>query len=225
MATPAVTSAVSSDNLEIPLIDFNAFLTGDAATKTSTAKAILSGFQTSGFVYLKNHPIPPSQVRQTFAESAKFFQRPREQKDAMAWTTPEANRGYSEPGLEKVADYMDRDDVAKAREEEGADLKESFEIGRESDRDYANHWPDQSDEEGKRFKEHMVHFFDQCKEVHMQVMRAIALGMGLEEKWFDPYTDKGDCTLRLLHYPEVKSEVFKQNRNQVRAGAHVSCGC
>ena len=68
----------------------------------------------------------------------------------------------------------------------------------------------------------MLDFFEQCKEMHVQVMRSIAIGMGLDETWFDSYTDVGDNTLRLLHYPEVKSEVFKQNKNQVRAGAHVS---
>jgi len=67
----------------------------------------------------------------------------------------------------------------------------------------------------------MLDFFERCKELHMQVMRAIALGIGIEETWFDSFVDVGNNTLRLLHYPEVKSEVFKKNKNQVRAGAHV----
>lgn len=99
--------------------------------------------------------------------------------------------------------------------------EQSFEIGLESDPDHDNNWPDIFDEEGKQFKHHMLEFFGQCKEMHVQVMRAIAVGMALEERWFDKFTDGGDNTLRLLHYPEVKSEVFKQNKNQVRAGEHV----
>lgn len=224
MKPVAVSNAVSSDNLEIPLIDFSSFTDGDEATRRSTAKAILSGFQNAGFIYLKNYPIPKSTVQKTFSESAKFFKRPREQKDAMSWTTPEANRGYSKPGLEKVTNLMDKDNIAKEREEAGEDLKESLEIGREDDPEFDNHWPDQFDEDGKAFKEHMLNFFDQCKDMHTQIMRAIAVGLGIDETWFDGYTDDGDNTLRLLHYPEVKSEVFKQNKNQVRAGAHSDYG-
>lgn len=125
MRSEAVSSAVSSDNLEIPLIDFDSFLSGDETTRKFTAQAILSGFQNAGFIYLKNHPIPKSIVARTFEQSAGFFQRPREQKDALAWTTPEANRGYSKPGLEKTSDLTDKDEIAGQRAEAGEDLKEA----------------------------------------------------------------------------------------------------
>ena len=119
---------------------------------------------------------------------------------------------------------MEKEDIAKERESLGADLKESLEIGRDNEPEHPNQWPDQFDEEGKAFKEHMLGFFEQCKQMHIQIMRAIAVGLGLEETWFDSFTDVGDNTLRLLHYPEVKSEVFKQNKGQVRAGAHSDYG-
>lgn len=90
MKPQAVTTAVSlSDSLDIPLIDFSAFRSNDQSTKTTTAQAVLHGFQTAGFIYLKNHGIPQTAVDNTFAESAKFFKRPRKEKDALAWTTPE----------------------------------------------------------------------------------------------------------------------------------------
>ena len=58
----------------------------------------------------------------------------------------------------------------------------------------------------------------------MQLMRAIAVGLGIDETWFDGYTDRGDNTLRLLHYPPVSADVFARNENQVRAGAHSDYG-
>jgi isopenicillin N synthase-like dioxygenase len=70
----------------------------------------------------------------------------------------------------------------------------------------------------------MTDFFDQCKALHVEVMRAIAVGMDLPESFFDSYTDVGDNTLRLLHYPAVKSDVFRINPGQVRAGAHSDYG-
>jgi isopenicillin N synthase-like dioxygenase len=66
----------------------------------------------------------------------------------------------------------------------------------------------------------MLEFFEECKLMHVEVMRAIAVGMGLDETFFDTFVDVGDNTLRLLHYPAVKADVFKINPGQVRAGEH-----
>lgn len=220
----SISNAVSSDNLDIPLIDFGAFTSADEQIRLATAKAILSGFQNAGFIYLKNHSIPKATLQKTFQQSAGFFARPMEQKDALSWTTPEANRGYSGQGREKTSNSFDIDEIMKEREQAGADLKESFEIGREGEEGMPNHWPDQFDEEGKEFKKHMIEFHSICKEMHQEIMRAIAAGLGIEKDWFDDYCDGGDNTLRLLHYPEVRSEVFAKNKSQVRAGAHSDYG-
>lgn len=103
------------------------------------------------------------------------------------------------------------------------DIKESFEIGREDEPGHPNPWPVEEDEI-VGFKSTMTNFFDQCKALHIEVMRAIAVGMGIDANYFDPFLDVGDNTLRLLHYPAVKSEVFKINPGQVRAGEHTDYG-
>ena len=189
-----VSKAVSSDDLEIPLISFSSFVSGDEATKYSTAQAILSGFQNAGFIYLKDHPIAKTAVQRTFEQSATFFKRPREQKEALNWTTPEANRGYSGPGREKVTNLTEREDIAKERDEQGADLKESYEIGRHNDPQHSNNWPDRFDQNGRTFKAHMIEFFEQCKQMHILLMRAIAVGLGIDEAWFDSFCDgESEC--------------------------------
>ncbi|KAI9837273.1 MAG: hypothetical protein M1819_000347 [Sarea resinae] len=218
-----VDAAVAQDNLVIPLIDFSLFLHGTPRDKAQAAHTILAGFQTAGFIYLKNHGIPTESVSRTFAESAKFFARPAEQKDALAWTTPESNRGYVTHGREKVTQLGDKDAVEKLRAR-NPDLKESLEIGREGEEGHPNNWPDGYDEEGKVFKKVMLGFFEQCKDLHMQVMQAIALALGLHENYFDTYTDGGDNTLRLLHYPAVHKSAFVKNQGQVRAGEHSDYG-
>jgi isopenicillin N synthase-like dioxygenase len=117
----------------------------------------------------------------------------------------------------------DKDDVEALRLA-APDLKESLEIGRDDEEGCPNMWPSTEDEEGKEFKKVSMEFFDTCKIMHMQVMRAIAAGLGIDESWFDGYTDRGDNTLRLLHYPPVKKEVFDKNKLQVRAGEHSDYG-
>lgn len=222
-ATPQITSAVSHDNLEIPLIDFSVFLSPNTTpeAKLITAQAILDGFKHAGFIYLRNHGIPKSLVQETFTQSAGFFARPQSQKDALAWTTPEANRGYVAQGREKVTDETDAHEIELLRAAEGEDIKESLEIGREGEKGHPNRWPEQ---DGEAFKAKMLEFFNKCKDLHVQVMRAIAVGLGIQQTWFDEYCDVGDNTLRLLHYPEVKASVFKENERKVRAGAHTDYG-
>ena len=194
--SPSISTAVSHDSLHIPLIDFSTFLSAtDPESKLTTARAILDGFQNAGFIYLRNHGIPKPVVQKTFQQSADFFKRPLSQKDALAWTTPEANRGYVAQGREKVTDATDPREIEELRAAEGEDLKESLEIGREGEEGHPNSWPEV---DGEEFKESMLEFFDKCQDLHVQVMRAIAVGLGIEETWFDSYCDKGDNTLRCV---------------------------
>lgn len=132
-----------------------------------------------------------------------------------------SNRGYVRLGREKVSQGTTKEEVAADRAGGGEDLKESFEIGREGD-EYENLWPDRVEAEGVDFAVTMKEFFLHCQELHRIVMRGVALGMGLEETFFDDYVRKGDNTLRLLHYPPVAKDAFKAGRE--RAGAHTDYG-
>ncbi|KAK0709040.1 2OG-Fe(II) oxygenase [Lasiosphaeria miniovina] len=215
-------AAVQGDGLVIPLIDFSKFLGGDESQKLETAQAILKGFQTAGFIYLKNIPVTAATRAHVFGTSTKLFRLPLETKLSLGWTTPEANRGYSAPGREKVTQLTDISEVEKVRSS-APDIKESFEIGREGEPEHPNQWPAEKGELAG-FRATMTGFFEQCKALHVEVMRAIAVGMGLEGSFFDGFVDVGDNTLRLLHYPAVKKEVFQINPGQVRAGEHSDYG-
>ncbi|KAK1832337.1 hypothetical protein QBC39DRAFT_73655 [Podospora conica] len=215
-------TAVQADGLTIPLIDFSKFLTGTPTEKLSTARAILTGFQTAGFIYLHNHPIPASSVTAAFSASAQLFSLPLPQKLSYAWTTPASNRGYSAPGREKVSLLLSAADVALARAS-APDIKESFEIGRDNEPGRPNHWPSEPSLAAS-FRSVMTSFIAECNALQREVMRAIAVGMGLDDGFFDAYISKGDNTMRLLHYPAVGREVFEENPGQVRAGEHSDYG-
>lgn len=203
-------------------MDFSLFLRGTPDERRSAARSILHGFQTAGFVYLSSHSIPDSVISTVFSTSASFFKRPAVEKERLGWTTPRANRGYVSHGREKVSALVSKEEVAKLKAQV-PDLKESFEIGREGEEGLPNNWPS-GDADAEDFKKVMVAFHDTCKALHVEVMRAIAVGMGLDAGYFDGFTDVGDNTLRLLHYPEVSKEVFKKNAMQVRAGEHTDYG-
>jgi isopenicillin N synthase-like dioxygenase len=212
------------------LIDFSKFLNGNRAQRAETAQAILHGFQTAGFIYLSSIPISRETRSHVFDMSARFFQLDDAAKLSLGWTTPEANRGYSAPGREKVTQETDPSKVEVLR---GAspDIKESFEIGRDDAPGHPNLWPTEQAAPASGthrlvgFRTTMSDFFEQCKALHVEVMRAIAVGMGLDdERFFDGFVDVGDNTLRLLHYPAVDRRVFATNPCQVRAGEHSDYG-
>jgi isopenicillin N synthase-like dioxygenase len=92
-----------------------------------------------------------------------------------------------------------------------------MEIGRDWDKTWRNQWPQESD--APRFKQTMLDFFQTCHELHVHVMRAIALGLGLEEFFFDRKIDQQCHNLRLLSYPPIKTQLLRGG-GQVRAGAH-----
>ncbi|KAF8634607.1 hypothetical protein AX15_000813 [Amanita polypyramis BW_CC] len=198
----------------IPVINFGPFLSGSSVEKHAVALSITNAFKTSGFLYLKNHGISPSISSEVFSSSARFFARPQEQKDNLSWTTPQANRGYVAYGREKLAGIHDTP----------RDLKETMEIGREGVEAFPNRWPDRFDDEGEDFKRVMQNFFAACKDLHVQIMRAIAIGLGLPGHFFDKFTDAGDNNLRLLHYPPISKEIFRKNPGQLRAGEHSDLG-
>ncbi|MCJ1445001.1 MAG: hypothetical protein MMC23_005505 [Stictis urceolatum] len=214
-------------DLAIPLIDISPLSSPSASTRLTCSTSILHAFQTHGFLYLSSHPISPPTISSVFSNSAHFFARPQAQKDALAWTTPRANRGYVAHGREKVSHGRTVEEVLKDRAN-NPDLKESLEIGREGEPGMPNRWPQEvvgeEEFEAREFRDTMRDFFGQCKDLHRTVMRALALGLGLDEGFFDGFVKVGDNTLRLLHYPPVSSEVFRRNKGQVRAGAHTDYG-
>ncbi|KAL5343084.1 hypothetical protein BJX70DRAFT_354427 [Aspergillus crustosus] len=223
-ACQPVTETVSKDGLVIPIVDFAPFLNGTPADKHAVAISIVSAFKSSGFLYLKDHGIPPSVTTRVFKSSASFFARPQPQKDSLGWTTPQANRGYVRTGREKLSTVEEEQAYLEKSRTSNPDMKESMEIGKEGVEGLPNQWPDGIDEEGMEFKEVMLNFFEQCRELHVRVMQAIALGMNLPSHFFDEYVDAGDNNLRLLHYPAVHRDVFKSNPGQVRAAEHSDYG-
>lgn len=130
---------------------------------------------------------------------------------------------YTSQGQEKASQALTKEDVARDREDAGDDLKESFEIGREGEEGCPNRWPSDGSQESVAFEQLMQDFHRRCHEVLKLLMRGIAIGMGLDEKFFDPFNRTGDNTLRLLHYGPVAPGGFEGGK-RVRAGEHTDYG-
>jgi len=172
---------------------------------------------------LKNHGLPKQQIDDVFAASKQFFALPKSIKDRLAWKDPRANRGYVAQGRERVTDSTDEKEIAALRES-APDYKESMEIGREVDATYKNQWP--AEEELPGFRSTMLQFRRDADKLHLEVLRAIAIGLDLEETFFDSKCNEQWHTLRLLSYPAVPVSLLKGKGGGAgsRAGSHSDYG-
>ncbi|THV08323.1 Clavaminate synthase-like protein [Dendrothele bispora CBS 962.96] len=213
--------ATAADNFQIPVINFAQFRAAKSdSEKKITAKKIVHAFKESGFIYVESHGIPTETVSKVFKESAAFFKLPVDVKQKLAWEDPRSNRGYVQIGRERVTQATDAAEIASLREK-APDLKETMEIGRDWDSEWKNMWPQESDAPG--FKSTMLQFFQTCHDFHVEMMRSIALGLDLQEDFFDKKIDKQCHNLRLLSYPPMKTSLLRED-GQARAGAHSDYG-
>src|SRR5688572_27048397 len=118
-------------------------------------------------------------------QSTQFFTLPLEDKEK-APHPPEGwyHRGYSGIGREKVSQLVfDRDAIESLRKV--PDYKESFDLGREGDDHTPNIWPPEDVLPG--FRSFFVRFYEACYAVELDILRAIAIGLGLDERFFYQY--------------------------------------
>ncbi|CDR98781.1 related to gibberellin 20-oxidase [Sporisorium scitamineum] len=220
--TRSLATQTTTPDFVIPVIDFSAFVRPDAtdADRARTSQQLTQAFKSSGFAYLSNHGISTEQIDATFAKSAEFFKLPIDKKDELAWKDPRANRGYVAEGRERVTQATSAEEIAALREQ-APDYKESLEIGNDHDPVWKNEWPQESD--APQFKDTMLAFQKAAHELHMKVMSSIAIGLGLDVRFFDDKCNEQWHTLRLLHYPSVKTDKLKVE-GSARAGEHSDYG-
>lgn len=198
----------SQSGIGVHVVDFAPFL--DGTNQKLVAEAILSSFKNTGFVYLTNHGFSEKDVQAMFTWSKKFFSLPLETK--MLAPHPASgthHRGYSPPGLEKVAQHLyETSDLTKNRAK-AQDVKESFESGREEDEVMPNIWLPDGVLPG--FKEACLDFFWKIFELQQEILRALAVGFGLPSDYFVKFHTKPDNQLRLLRYPSVPFRSLETN--------------
>ncbi|KAI8808724.1 hypothetical protein BJ742DRAFT_258635 [Cladochytrium replicatum] len=204
--------------LAIPVIDFGRFIAGGEEGRRAVGEQIIRGYNQVGFLYLKNHGINEELLARVFEQSKAFFALPYEKKMESKYISPEANRGYSPPGSEKLGQSLDKNEIEKLRET-SEDLKESIEIGFDQHPVWKNPWP----QHNPNFKSVMNEFFNECDALQLTIMSALATGLGLHRDFFRPLCDGKDNNLRLLHYPPVKSQ-FMHQPGQKRANEHTDYG-
>jgi isopenicillin N synthase-like dioxygenase len=189
----------------IPVVDFAGFYSDDPARRAATAADLRAALEQYGFLYLRNHGVPQNVLDALFAGSRAFFALPLAAKQAATPTERANTRGYG--GVASQA--LD--------ERQPGDLKETFQAGPEPAAERPNAWP--ADLPG--FREAVMAFHTTATAACNQLMRAIAVALGLPNAYFEPFHTHSDSTARLLHYPPLQGSPAP---GQLRAGAHTDFG-
>jgi len=191
---------------QITIVDFAPFLDGSA--KKQVGDQLLASFKSAGFVYLTNFGLSEGEVQEMFDWQKRFFALPHETR--MLAPHPDSgthHRGYSYPSQEKVIQLSDSGDESTLAP---PSMKESFDCGSEHDKYMPNIWLPEGILPG--FKEACLSFYWKCRKVELNLLRALALGFGLEEEWFLSYHGEANNQLRLLHYPSISPELLETNK-------------
>lgn len=117
--------------ISIPVISFENF----EKQQQSIADQIVNACEDVGFFYVKDVGVSFTQVQQVFEISKKFFSLSLKEKQQVAYSTTESNRGYVSLNVEckqlqlNVIVFLALDPSRKER-----DAKEAFNIGNPKDK-------------------------------------------------------------------------------------------
>ncbi len=204
----------------IPVIDLQPYLHGNTRQRQGVAKEIGDACRNIGFFYIKNHGVDQDLIDETFAQAKLFFDLPLKTKSGIAIENSPYHRGYFAIGGENLD---------PAKQQYGGDYKEGIKIGRDLAMDHptvtANtplHGPNQWPDGLPGWKESMQVYYKVCQKLGLELMRAFALALDLNENFFDKYLRHPMATIGPLHYPP-RSNNFDESR--LGAGVHTDFGC
>ena len=194
----------------VPSVDLTDFLSDDPKRKQKFIDEIGKAFEEIGFVALSGHFLSDELVNSLYAEIKKFFDLPQETKENYEIEGIGGQRGYTARGKEH----------AKGRKV--GDLKEFYHLGQPLAQDElkrlgypANIFP----QEVPEFESTTVAAYRILEAAGIQILRALALYLDLDEFYFDQQVKSGNSILRPIHYfPLDNSEDIP--KDAVRAAAH-----
>ncbi|CAN5529357.1 oxidoreductase [soil metagenome] len=215
-ADPAAVAEMTSSSLaSLPIVDIQGLQSIDKAARAKVVETIRAACLDKGFFYCVGHGVSPDLVKEVFAQSARFFALPMEEKLKVDKALSRANRGYEplrgqtlEPGTPP-------------------DLKEGFYLGIDIEPDDEralrhfnagpNLWPAGMPE----FQEVTLRYFAVLQDLAAVLLEGIALSLDLPGNFFDPLKIDPLATLRLLHYPPQPANPAPGEKG---CGAHTDFG-
>jgi isopenicillin N synthase-like dioxygenase len=206
---------VHDPNAEIPIVSLRGLRSGRLADLERIGAEIGRAARGLGFFSVAEHGIPQQLIDAVFIEARTFFAQPAPLKEQLSVANSSSYRGYVRLGEERL-------DPALA-----ADVKECFNAGPDLGPDdpdvvagkpyhAVNQWPALP-----AFRPTLTAFQDASLELVVLLHRAIAVDLGIDERYFDRFFSHAIGIVRLLHYPPHPGAF---DGNVYGAGAHTDYG-
>ena len=192
--------------MAIPVVDLSDF-SGDAGKKAAFVDALGKAYEEVGFVAVKNHGITDDITTDLYKYTKDFFSLPSDVKRKYEIPGLAGQRGYTSFGKEH------------AKGSTAPDLKEFFQFGQtvtDNDPISAEYPANVSVAEVSPFSPTFYKAYRAFEASGNQLLRAIALYLGLGESYFDSFIHNGNSILRAIHYPPITSEP----KSAIRAEQH-----
>ena len=195
---------------QIPSLDLADFTHGNKEKKSAFVRALGEAYHNIGFVAIKNHGLSDDLTEKLYATIKQFFDLSEETKAKYEIPALAGQRGYIGKGKEH----------AKGRTT--GDLKEFYHIGQNvtdedpiKDKYPDNIWPDEIPE----LEEIGLKVYSTLENAGINMLRAIALYLNLDESYFDDKVHNGNSILRPIHYFPIENPEEVPD-DAVRAAEH-----
>jgi len=180
----------------IPSLDLADFTSGDPQRRNKFVQDLGEAYNNIGFVAIRNHFLKDELSTRLYTAIKKFYALP----DAI-------KQKYEIPGLAGQRGYIGKGkEHAKGRNT--GDLKEFYHVGQEVldddpvKNEYPeNVWPDEVPE----LSEIALDVYRRLEKTGVQMLKAIALYLGLPENYFDEKVKHGNSILRPIHYFPIEN--------------------
>ena len=194
----------------LPSVDLKDFTAGDSLAKQNFVRTLGEAFQNIGFVAVTSHGLSDGLTENLYNSVKQFFALPEATKLTYQIEGLGGQRGYTAKGKEH----------AKGRTI--GDLKEFYHIGQElaeTDRISLGYPPNIFPQEIPEFKVATLRAYHLLENAGIQLLRAIALYLELDEFYFDDRVKFGNGILRAIHYFPIDNPQSVK-LGAVRAAAH-----
>ena len=191
----------------IPKLDLSDFTSGTPELKSKFVADLGHAYTEIGFVAIRNHGIPKQDLLKLYQCVEQFFHLEQDVKMKYDDTAGGGQRGYTGFGKEH------------AKNRNAGDLKEFWHFGQFidfSDPNAPNFPPNKIVDEIPDFNVFGEKIYKALEQTGVQMLRAIALYLNLDETYFDKKVWNGNSILRAIHYPPITEDP----KDAIRAGEH-----
>lgn len=196
--------------VNIPRLDLNTYIQGNADERKRFSDEIGKAFNETGFVTITNHGLSKALIDKLYEQVKELFTLPEAAK--LNYEKPElaGQRGYTGKSKETAKGFKT------------PDLKEFWQIGQTvaDDSPLKAEYPDNIIvDELSDFNPTTQEVYKKLEQAGIHLLRAIAVYLNLPENYFDDKVHDGNSILRTLHYFPI-TDPDSMPDDAVRAGAH-----